>query len=93
MSRSDLFRRIFRQFPGITLKDSREMLDLFRSAMKEGLAFGDTVELLNFGVLRVRDRKRRKARNPRRGGNVDLPPKKSGFFQAGPDSERERIES
>jgi len=81
MSRSDLFRRIFRQFPGITLKDSREMLDLFRSAMKEGLAFGDTVELLNFGVLRVRDRKRRKTWNPRTGGNVDVPAKKVVYFK------------
>ena len=81
MSRSDLFRRIFRQFPGITLKDSREMLDLFRSAMKEGLAFGDTVELLNFGVFRVRDRKRRKTWNPRTGGNVDVPAKKVVYFK------------
>ncbi len=81
MTKSDLSRRLFRQFSGITFKEARELLDLFLSAMKEGLASGDTVELRDFGVLRVRDKKRRKARNPRTGGKVDVPAKKVVYFK------------
>ena len=60
MTKSDLVQRIARQFPGISRQDARVMVDLFLEGMKKGLMSGDTVELRDFGVLRVRTRAPRK---------------------------------
>ena len=81
MTKSDLSRRLFKQFPEISLPEAKKILDFFLAAMKEGLSSGDTVELRDFGVLRVRDKKRRKARNPRTGEKVDVPAKKAVYFK------------
>ena len=81
MTRSELARRLSRQFPGIAASDARGILDLFLSAMKEGLESGDTVELRDFGVLRIRDKKRRNGRNTRTGEKVDVPAKKVVYFK------------
>ncbi len=69
--------------PGITINESRQIIDLFLEAMKEGLKNGDTVELRDFGVLRVRTRGTRKARNPRTGEKVVVNPKKVPYFKQG----------
>ncbi len=81
MTRSDLAKRLARQFPGISAPGAKELLDHFLLAMKEGLESGDTVELRDFGVLRIRDKKRRNGRNPRTGEKVDVPAKKVIYFK------------
>lgn len=47
------------------------------------LARGETVELRNFGVFKVKARKGRIGRNPRTGDVVDVPPKKTAVFKPG----------
>ncbi len=47
------------------------------------LAKGETIELRNFGVFKVKSRKARTARNPRTGETVPVPPKKSVVFKPG----------
>jgi len=44
---------------------------------------GETVELRNFGVFKVRSRKGRLGRNPRTGESVNIPEKKVVSFKAG----------
>ena len=81
MTKSDLVKRLARQFPGIRKEDARVTIDLFLTAMKEGLASGDTVELRDFGVLRVRSRSTRKGRNPRTGEKVSVAAKRVVYFK------------
>ncbi|MDA8027527.1 MAG: integration host factor subunit beta [Nitrospiraceae bacterium] len=81
MTKGELVQRLARQFPGIRREDARVMIDLFLDSMKEGLRSGDTVELRDFGVLRVRTRATRKARNPRTGSSVLVAPKKVPYFK------------
>ncbi|MGC8499587.1 MAG: HU family DNA-binding protein [Leptospirillia bacterium] len=81
MTKGELVQRLARQFPGIRREDARTMIDLFLESMKEGLSSGDTVELRDFGVLRVRTRATRKARNPRTGTSVVVGPKKVPYFK------------
>lgn len=81
MTKSDIVKRLSRQFPDLTITESREIIDLFLDAMKEGLKTGDTVEMRNFGVLRVRTRATRKARNPRTGEKVMVDSKKVPYFK------------
>ncbi len=44
---------------------------------------GETVELRNFGVFKVRQRRGRLGRNPRTGQEVPVPPKKVAVFKPG----------
>ncbi|MEC4683799.1 MAG: HU family DNA-binding protein [Nitrospirota bacterium] len=81
MTKGELVQRLARQFPGIRREDARVMIDLFLDSMKEGLKTGDTIELRDFGVLRVRTRSTRKARNPRTGSSVVVAPKKVPYFK------------
>src|SRR5262249_29849107 len=48
------------------------------------------IELRNFGVFEVKQRKARKARNPRTGEKVDVPPKHVVTFKPGKEME-ERV--
>ena len=81
MTKSDLVKRLANQFPGLTISESKQILDLFLDAMKEGLKNGDTVEMRDFGVLRVRTRGTRKARNPRTVEKVVVDAKKVPYFK------------
>lgn len=81
MTKSDLVDRLAREFPGITRPLARELIDHFIEAMKEGLAARDTVELRDFGVLRIRERAPRKGRNPKTGESVRVPAKKVVYFK------------
>ena len=47
------------------------------------LAKGETVELRNFGIFKVKARKARTGRNPRTGEEVPVPPKKVAIFKPG----------
>lgn len=49
----------------------------------EALSRGETVELRNFGIFKVKSRKGRMARNPRTGEKVPVPPKQVVTFKPG----------
>ncbi len=49
----------------------------------ESLVKGETVELRNFGIFKVKSRKGRTGRNPRTGQEVPVPPKKVAIFKPG----------
>lgn len=47
------------------------------------LSKGETVELRNFGIFKVKSRKGRMGRNPRTGENIPVPEKKVVTFKPG----------
>ncbi len=49
----------------------------------ESLSQGQTVELRNFGVFKVKTRRGRMGRNPRTGESVEIPEKKVVTFKPG----------
>lgn len=49
----------------------------------DSLAHGQTVELRNFGVFKVKMRRGRVGRNPRTGAKVPVPPRKVVVFKPG----------
>ena len=64
----------------------QEVFDVVQKTLDyitESLAKGDKVELRNFGVFEVKQRKPRKARNPRTGDRVDVAAKNVVTFQPG----------
>ena len=61
----------------------KEVVQKTIDAMIEALSKGETLELRNFGVFKVKERKARTGRNPRTGEAVPVPPKKVVTFKPG----------
>ncbi|MFA5069400.1 MAG: HU family DNA-binding protein [Candidatus Omnitrophota bacterium] len=61
----------------------KEVVQKTIDAMIEALSKGETLELRNFGIFKVKDRKGRTGRNPRTGEAVNVPGKKVVSFKPG----------
>jgi nucleoid DNA-binding protein len=68
---------------GLTQLKTKEIVQLTFKAIVETLIADKRIELRNFGVFEVKRRKARKARNPRTGEKVDVPPKNVVTFKPG----------
>lgn len=70
---------------GLTQLKTKEIVQLTFDAIIDTLvANGDhRIELRNFGVFEVKQRAARRARNPRTGERVDVPPKNVVTFKPG----------
>jgi nucleoid DNA-binding protein len=74
----------------LTQLKTKEIVQLTFDAIVETLLEEKRIELRNFGVFEVKQRKARKARNPRTGQRVDVPPKNVVTFKPGKEME-ERV--
>lgn len=75
---------------GLTQLKTKEIVQLTFNAIVDTLIEDTRIELRNFGVFQVKKRKARKARNPRTGEKVDVPPKNVVTFKPGKEME-ERV--
>lgn len=57
--------------------------------MVEALVRGEKIELRNFGVFKIKERKSRTGRNPRTGEVVPVPPRKVVVFKPGLEMKHE----
>jgi nucleoid DNA-binding protein len=72
---------------GLTQLKTKEIVQKTFDAIMETLLTEGRIELRNFGVFEVKRRKARKARNPRTGSRVDVPPKSVVTFKPGKEME------
>jgi nucleoid DNA-binding protein len=75
---------------GLTQLKTKEIVQQTFDAIVDTLIEVGRIELRNFGVFEVKQRKARKARNPRTGDRVDVPPKNVVTFKPGKEME-ERV--
>jgi integration host factor subunit beta len=75
---------------GLTQLKTKEIVQQTFDAIVDTLIEVGRIELRNFGVFEVKKRKARKARNPRTGDKVDVPPKFVVTFKPGKEME-ERV--
>ncbi len=68
---------------GLKQLDVKKIVQKSLEAIVESLAKGETVELRNFGIFKVKSRKGRTGRNPRTGEKVPVPPKRVVTFKPG----------
>ena len=70
---------------GTNLKqiDVRKVGQRTLDIITDNVAAGTTVELRNFGVFKVKQRRARLGRNPRSGVSVQVPPRKVAIFKPG----------
>lgn len=61
----------------------KEIIQKTLDAIIDILATGETIELRNFGVFKVKSRKGRTGRNPKTGEVIPVPAKKAVAFKPG----------
>lgn len=71
----------------LTQLKTKEIVQQTFDAILDTLLQVGRIELRNFGVFEVKQRKARKARNPRTGDQVDVPPKNVVTFKPGKEME------
>jgi len=72
---------------GETQLKTKDIVQRTFDAIVDTLIEQGRIELRNFGVFEVKQRKARKARNPRTGDKVDVPPKNVVTFKPGKEME------
>jgi len=68
---------------GIKQIDVKKVVQRTLDTIVDALTKGETVELRNFGIFKVKSRKGRVGRNPRTGESVNIPDKKVVSFKSG----------
>lgn len=86
MTKKEIVKQISERI-GLTQLKTKEIVQQTFDAIVETLLEVGRIELRNFGVFEVKQRKARKARNPRTGDKVDVPPKNVVTFKPGKEME------
>ena len=89
MTKKEIVKQISERI-GLTQLKTKEIVQQAFDAIVDTLIEQGRIELRNFGVFEVKRRKARKARNPRTGDKVDVPPKNVVTFKPGKEME-ERV--
>ena len=82
MTKRDLVVKIAEE-AGLTQLAAWKVVEGFLKEIIECLVRGEGVELRNFGVFKVKQRKERLGRNPRTGEKVVVPSKRVAYFKVG----------
>ena len=83
MTKSTLIEKISEKVDGLSKKQTEVVIETIFESVKETLSKGGKVEIRGFGNFRLRSRNARKARNPKTGEAVEVPPKKVPYFKVG----------
>lgn len=86
MTKKEIVRAISEKL-GMTQLTTKEIVQKTFDAIVETLVEERRIELRNFGVFEVKLRAARKARNPRTGGQVEVPAKYVVTFKPGKEME------
>lgn len=89
MTKKEIVKQIADRI-GMTQLKTKEIVQMTFDAIVDTLMEDGRIELRNFGVFQVKRREARKARNPRTGEKVEVPPKNVVTFKPGKEME-ERI--
>lgn len=83
MTKSELIKRISARYPDMLQKDIQALVDVLFEEIASALVSQRRVELRGFGAFSLRERKARKARNPRTNDVVYLQERYAPYFRAG----------
>lgn len=86
MTKKEIVKKISDEL-GMTQLKTKEIVQRTLDLIIETLVETGAIELRNFGVFKVKRRAARKARNPRTGEKVSVPPKNVVTFKPGKEME------
>jgi len=69
--------------------DVKKVVQNTLDCITQALVRGEKIELRNFGVFKIKQRKSRTGRNPRTGQAVPVPPRKVVVFKPGLEMKKE----
>jgi len=70
-TRKDL-AKVINEKMGFSLRGAEEIVDTFFSTMKSTLISGESIKLVHFGTLVVKEKSPRRGRNPRTGDAMEI---------------------
>jgi nucleoid DNA-binding protein len=82
MTKKDIILKVADE-TGLKQTDVKIVVQKTFDYMVEALVRGEKIELRNFGVFKIKERKSRTGRNPRTGQVVPVPPRKVVIFKPG----------
>lgn len=82
MTKKDIVLKIT-DTTGIKQVDVKKIVQLTFDVIVEALERNEKIELRNFGVFKIKERKSRLGRNPRTGEQVPVPPRRVVVFKSG----------
>ena len=82
MTKKDIVLKITDQ-TGIKQVDVKKIVQKTFDVIVDSLVHSEKVELRNFGVFKIKERRARFGRNPRTGESVPVPPRKVVVFKPG----------
>ena len=82
MTKKDIVLKIT-DATGIKQVDVKKIVQKTFDVIIESLVRNEKVELRNFGVFKIKERRARFGRNPRTGESVPVPPRKVVVFKSG----------
>ena len=82
MTKRELAEKVAEKI-GVTQLITLKVIDRVLKEIIETLASGEGIELRDFGVFKIKERKPRTGRNPRTGEVVPIPSRKVVYFKAG----------
>jgi len=82
MTKKDIVLKVSDQ-TGIKQIDVKKIVQKTFDCIVEALVRGEKIELRNFGVFKVKQRKSRTGRNPRTNQVIPVPPRKVVIFKSG----------
>ena len=68
---------------GMTKKDTETVVNALGEVIKETLAKGEEIRFIGFGSFEVKERSRRKGRNPKTGEEIEIPAARVPVFKCG----------
>jgi integration host factor subunit beta len=83
MTKSVLIEKVSERVGSLTRKQTEIVVDTVFESIKEALVNGEKIEIRGFGNFKPKNRKPRKARNPKTGEKVDVPQKRVLHFKVG----------
>ncbi len=83
MIKSDLIKKLAEDNPHLYYRDVEKIVGTIFDEIIIALENGNRVELRGFGAFSTKDRKARRARNPKTGSDVDVNKKTVPFFKCG----------
>ncbi|MCM8770383.1 MAG: integration host factor subunit beta [Candidatus Omnitrophica bacterium] len=89
MTKKDIVLKVADE-TGFKQIDVKKVVQKTFDCIVDALSRGEKIELRNFGVFKIKQRRSRTGRNPRTGQSVPVPPRKVVVFKSGLDM-KERI--
>ena len=91
MTKSELISRLAERYPQLVVKDAELAVKTILDAMAGSLAAKERIEIRGFGSFSLNYRPPRIGRNPKTGGQVNVPEKYVPHFKAGKEL-RDRVD-